>query len=124
MSSRSPSRTTADEFRLLRWGLGAVLSVLGAATVLYMEIEAPVLMALAFAAAFTTALRPEWPARVPRLVHTLAFPVIVLLFAADLWRGGELLPAVVRLGLLLLIYRNISYRKRRDDLQVILLGLF
>ena len=117
-------RLTAEEFRLLRWGLGAALSVLGAATVLYMEIEAPVLMALAFAAAVVTALRPALPAHLPRLVHTLAFPVIVLLFAADLWRGGELLPAVVRLGLLLLIYRNISYRKRRDDLQVILLGLF
>lgn len=121
---KSAVRLTADEFRLLRWGLGAALSVLGAATVLYMEIEAPVLMALAFAAAVVTALRPTLPAHVPRLVHTLAFPVIVILFAADLWRGGELLPAVVRLGLLLLIYRNISYRKRRDDLQVILLGLF
>lgn len=121
---KSAVRLTAEEFRLLRWGLGAVLSVLGAATVLYMEIEAPVLMALAFAAAVVTALRPALPAHVPRLVHTLAFPVIVLLFAADLWRGGELLPAVVRLGLLLLIYRNVSYRKRRDDLQVILLGLF
>ena len=122
--AKSAGRLTADEFRLLRWGLGAALSVLGAATVLYMEIEAPVLMALAFAAAVVTALRPALPARVPQLVHTLAFPVIVILFAADLWRGGELLPAVVRLGLLLLIYRNISYRKRRDDLQVILLGLF
>ena len=117
-------RLSADEFRLLRWGLGALLSMLGAATVLYMEIEAAVLMAAVLAAALATALRPRLPAHVPRLVHTLAFPVIVALFAADLWRGGELLPAVVRLGLLLLIYRNISYRKRRDDLQVILLGLF
>ena len=29
-------RLTADEFRLLRWGLGAAVSGLGAATVLYM----------------------------------------------------------------------------------------
>lgn len=56
-------RLTAEEFRLLRWGLGAALSVLGAATVLYMEIEAPVLMALAFAAAVVTALRPALPDR-------------------------------------------------------------
>jgi hypothetical protein len=123
-AGKTAVRLRADEFRLLRWGLGAALSVLGAATVLYMEIEAPVLMTLAFAAALATTLFPALPARVPRLVHPLAFPVIVMLFAADLWRGGELLPAVVRLGLLLLIYRNLSYRKRRDDLQVILLGLF
>ncbi len=118
------TRLTVDEFRLLRWGLGALLSVLGAATVLYMEIEAPVTMGLVLAAALVTGLRPELPARLPRLVHTLAFPVITALFAADLWWGGELLPAVVRLGLLLLLYRNLAYRKRRDDLQVILLGFF
>ena len=46
-------RLSADEFRLLRWGLGALLSMLGAATVLYMEIEAPVLMAAVLAAAGT-----------------------------------------------------------------------
>lgn len=120
----SSARLTAGEFRLLRWGLGALLSALGAATVLYMEVEAPVLMALVFAAALATGLRPDLPARVPRVVHTLAFPVITLHFAADLWWRGELLPAVVRLGLLLLFYRNLGYRKRRDDLQVILLGLF
>lgn len=126
MNALEPSspRLTAGEFRLLRWGLGALLSVLGAATVLYMEVEAPVLMALVFAAALATGLRPDLPARVPRVVHTLAFPVITLFFAADLWWRGELLPAVVRLGLLLLFYRNLGYRKRRDDLQVILLGLF
>jgi hypothetical protein len=31
---------------------------------------------------------------------------------------------MVRLDILLLLYRNISYRQRRDDLQIIVLGLF
>ena len=46
------------------------------------------------------------------------------LFLGDLWLTAQVLPAIVRLDLLLLLYRGITYRKRRDDLQIIILGLF
>ena len=49
---------------------------------------------------------------------------IVAFFAADIWLKAEVLPAMVRLDMLLLLYRGISYRQRRDDLQIIVLGLF
>jgi transglutaminase-like putative cysteine protease len=42
----------------------------------------------------------------------------------DLWLKTEVLPAMVRLDMLLLLYRCINYRQRRDDLQIIVLGLF
>jgi transglutaminase-like putative cysteine protease len=61
---------------------------------------------------------------VPAWVHRLAFPVIVAFFLGDLYLTGELLPPIVRLDILLLLYRGISYRQRRDDLQIIVLGLF
>jgi hypothetical protein len=48
----------------------------------------------------------------------------VAFFIGDLWVTGEVLPAIVRLDILLLLYRGTSYRKKRDDLQVIVLGLF
>ena len=40
----------------------------------------------------------------------LALPVILGCFALDLWLDPELLPSLVRLGLLLLSYRNLGYR--------------
>ncbi len=122
-SSRRP-QLTLDELHQVKWLLGGLLTLLGVSTVFYMDIDAWVLTALTIAATVATVVRPTLPGRVPRLVHTLAFPAIAAFFVADLWLKTELLPAMVRLDILLLIYRNLSYRQRRDDLQIIVLGLF
>ena len=89
-----------------------------------MDVEAWTLMVITTLAAGATLVWPTLPSRVPRIVHTLAFPAIVLFFALDMWLKTEVLPAMVRLDILLLLYRSITYRQRRDDLQVIVLGLF
>ena len=113
-----------DELHHLKWLLGGVLTLLAVSTVFYMDIDAWELMGLTFVATIACALWPTLPARVPPLAHLLAFPVIVAFFVGDLWLTASPLPAMVRLDILLLIYRSISYRQRRDDLQVIVLGLF
>lgn len=115
---------TPDELQHFRWLLGGGLTLLGLGTIFYMDVEAWSLMALTSIAAAITMWRPTLPARLPRAVHTLAFPAIVAFFVGDLWLKGEVLPAMVRLDILLLLYRNITYRQRRDDLQVVVLGLF
>ncbi len=122
-SARRP-QLTLTELHQLKWLLGAGLTLLAVGTVFYMEVDAWVLMGLTAAATVATAARPGLPARVPRLVHWLAFPAMVAFFAGDLWLKTEILPAMVRLAVMLLLYRNITYRQRRDDLQVVVLGLF
>lgn len=113
-----------DELQQLRWLFGGVLTLVSVWTVLYLEVQAWALTAAATVGVLATLVKPAWPARIPRWVHRLAFPVIVAVFVGDLWLSGELLPAMVRLDILLLAYRGITYRKKRDDLQVIVLGLF
>ncbi len=98
--------------------------LLSIATVFYLDIGSEAMAAVAFAGVLVALARPALPARVPPWAHRLAFPAIVAFFAADLWHSGELLPAVVRLDLLLLLYRGVSHRARRDDLQIVVLGLF
>jgi protein-glutamine gamma-glutamyltransferase len=115
---------TLDELHQIRWLLGNVMILLAVSTVFYMDIEAWMLMGVTSVAAIVMVIRPELPGRVPRLVHTLAFPAIATFFAADLWLMTELLPAMVRLDILLLLYRTLGYRQRRADLQIIVLGLF
>jgi transglutaminase-like putative cysteine protease len=115
---------SVEELHQLKWLLGGGLTLLAVWTVLYMDVEAWTLMAVTTVTTGAALIWPRWPARVPALVHTLAFPVIVAFFAGDLWLTAEVLPAMVRLGILLLLYRGISYRQRRDDLQVIVMGLF
>lgn len=108
----------------LKWLLGGLLVLLSVGTVLYMDIEAWTLSGLTAAAVALVLWRPTLPARVPGWVHRLAFPAIVLFFAGDIYLTMEVLPPIVRLDILLLLYRGVSYRQRRDDLQVVVLGLF
>jgi transglutaminase-like putative cysteine protease len=122
-TARRP-QLTFEELQQLKWLLGGTLTLLALWTVFYMDIEAWTLMGLATLATVLSLAWPTLPSRLPGWVHTAAFPAIVAFFAADLWLFTEVLPAMVRLDILLLLYRNIGYRQRRDDLQVVILGLF
>jgi transglutaminase-like putative cysteine protease len=113
-----------DELHQLRWLLGGVLTLVALATVLYMDVSSPLLLGFTAAASLAATLWPALPGAIPRRLHVLAFPLIAAAFAADLWLRSELLPAMVRLDLALLLYRAVVYRQKRDDLQLIVLGLF
>jgi len=121
---RKRPQLSPDDLGRLRWGLGAVLALLSVVTVFFMDIDAWLLMPLVTGAAVMALVRPTWPARLPKLVHRLAFPFIALAFVYDITTSKEPLPALIRLDLLLIFYRLITYRQRRDDLQLVLLGLF
>jgi transglutaminase-like putative cysteine protease len=112
-----------DELHQLKWLLGGALALLSAWSVPYLDVHAWVLMLAVTVLVPMMWLRPDWAARWPGWAHWLVFPAIVLFFAGDLYLSGEVLPAFVRLTLLLLIYRGTSLRQRRDDLQLIVLGL-
>ncbi len=115
---------SADELHQLKWLLGSVLATLAAWTVFFMEIDSWILPGLVTLAAVFGVLRPAWPARVPRAVHLLAFPAILGYVVFDWFTYREILPTFIRLDLLLILYRLIGFRRRRDDLQLIVLGLF
>jgi len=123
MEQRRP-RLSLDELHLLRWLLGGALMLISIATVFYLDIGSEWMAALAALGVAAALAWPALPARVPIWVHRLAFPAIVVFFSVDLWYGHEILPAIVRLDLLLLLYRGISHRASRDDLQIVVLGLF
>lgn len=98
--------------------------LLSVATVFYLDIDSEVVAAVAAAGILAALVWPTLPALVPIWAHRLAFPAILAFFAGDLWHSGQLLPSIVRLDLLLLLYRGVSHRARRDDLQIVVLGLF
>jgi transglutaminase-like putative cysteine protease len=115
---------TLDELLQLKWLLGGVLALFSVWTVFYLDVDAWTLLILNTVAITAALIWPGWLARVPAAVHVAAFPVIVLCCITDLWANGQILPAMIRLDLMLILYRGISYRQRRDDLQLIVLGLF
>ena len=123
MENSRPQLSLAELFQV-RWFLGGALGLLSAWTLFYMEVDA--LLALVLLTLMVPVFT-VWPAlalALPPIVHRLVFPFIVTVFALDLWISREPLPAMIRLVLMLLGYRCIAPRGRREDLQLILLALF
>ncbi len=114
----------ATELHQLKWLLGTLLGLLSAWTVPYMEISAWPWLALITVAAALVLWRPALGARLPRWAHRLVFPFILAVAAADGILTRDILPPLVRLTLMLLLYRMVTPRQRRDDMQLALMGLF
>lgn len=121
---KSRPQLSVDELRQLRWLLGGLLVLVAISSVGYMDVDAWLLAILTAAAVLAVLARPDLPARAPLFLHRIAFPLIAGLAAWDYYASAELLPAMVHLDFMLLLYRAVSYRKKRDDLQIIVLGLF
>jgi len=112
-----------DDLHGLRWLLGGVLALVAIWSTAFLEVNAWALIGLATGGILAVLLRPAWPARISPWVHRLAFPAVVTFFVVDYYTFRELLPALVRLGILLVGYRACTHRQRRDDLQLILVSL-
>jgi hypothetical protein len=123
METQRPQLNLA-ELHQLRWFLGGLIGLLSAWTVFYMEVDALLALVAITLTVPVFTLYPRFSRALPPVFHLLAFPVIVVLFAVDLWSTREPLPAMIRLDLMLLCYRCVAPRGRREDLQLILLALF
>lgn len=107
----------------MKWLLGGLLALLSVWTLFHLEASIWPFAAVATLAITGTMLQPSLPGRVPRLVWRLMVPVIAVVFVLDLM-SNEVVLSLVRLNTMLVMYRAVSYRERRDDLQLIALSLF
>jgi protein-glutamine gamma-glutamyltransferase len=125
MSMASPQPPLKlDELRRLKWLLGGLLALVSLWTVFFLDVEALSLVLIASVLTTAALVWPQIPARVPVFVWRLSVPTIVALVVADFYLGNEVLPVLIRLAVLLVLYRAVSYRRKREDLQLIVLGLF
>ena len=113
-----------DELRRLKWLLGGVLALVSLWTVFFLDIEALSLVGIAGSVILAALIWPQLPARVPPIVWRLAVPAIIAVMVGDFYFSPDTLPVLIRLGILLVLYRAVSYRRKREDLQLIVLGLF
>lgn len=115
---------SVDELRRLKWLLGGGLALVSLWTVFFLDVEALSLVAVASVAIVAVLVWPQLPARVPAWVWRLAVPALVVAVAADFYFSKETLPVLIRLAVLLVLYRAVAYRRKREDLQLLVLGLF
>ena len=115
---------TAGELHLLRWGLGGVLALVSVWGAFFFELSGSALLAPVTALLLAGLVRPRWTTRLPPLVWRLLFPGLILFVATDFVLNGEPLAALLRLNILLVAVRAVGPRRTREDLQLVVLGLF
>ncbi len=113
-----------NELYQVNWFLGIGLALLSIWTAVYLQ------QAIWGHVVFTTAMvalaffRPQLTAAVPRILWQAVPFFLVLLLAVDLHFSDDPVPALIRLNILLILYRCLSFRRKREDLQLIVLCLF
>jgi len=121
-AGRQP-QLSLEELCHVRWLLGGLLALLSVWTLFHLEFSIWPFAAVATVTITGTMLHPALPGAVPRIVWRLIVPVIVIVFVVDILTN-EMVLSLVRLNTMLVMYRAVSYRERRDDLQLIALSLF
>ncbi|QYY37194.1 DUF3488 and transglutaminase-like domain-containing protein [Ruficoccus sp. ZRK36] len=118
------SLSQTDHHRL-KWLLGQILALIAFWAMLYLDFGSQPLILLFGSLIFITLLFPGLPGRIPALFWKAMTPALILIIALDfLLHGEEFLRPLVRMVMLLAVYRCLQYRNRREDLQLVLLCLF
>ena len=126
MSMRYKSvRLTIEELHEVKHLMGGVLTLLSFWALLSLDMNSAILIAVAMLAVGFSLVRPAAVSRIPAVTWRVVTPLLVLFVGADvLLHLPEFIPSLVRMVALLLLYRNLSPRRQREDLQLILLCLF
>lgn len=118
-------RLSYAELLQLKWLLGGSLSLISLWTLLYLEVRSvPLLLTTAgvIAGGF---LWPPLPGKIPPVVMKAVTPALILVIVGDfVISRPDIIPPLIRMVVLLVLVRSLSYRNRREDLQLILLCLF
>ncbi|MBC2593424.1 DUF3488 domain-containing protein [Ruficoccus amylovorans] len=116
---------TQTDFHRLKWLLGQLLALIAFWAMLDLDFgNQPLLLFFGFLIALTVCA-PGLPGRIAPLFWRAMTPALILVVGLDfLLHGQEFLKPLVRMVMLLSVYRCLQYRSRREDLQLVLLCLF
>ncbi|WOO40980.1 transglutaminaseTgpA domain-containing protein [Rubellicoccus peritrichatus] len=122
---QSRVRLNTDELHQLKWLLGQFISLIAIWALFGLEMSAePVLLAFSLML-IASMLWPGLPSRLPETFWKFANPLLIVFIIGDfVLHGVEFLKPMVRMVMLLTIFRAFQYRKAREDLQLVLLCLF
>ncbi|WP_158279792.1 transglutaminaseTgpA domain-containing protein [Coraliomargarita sinensis] len=124
MTYRSAKLTT-EELHEVKHLMGGLLTMLSFWSLLSLDVQSSWLIAAGLLAVSFSLIRPAWVSHIPPFTWRLTAPLLLVVIIADfLLNIPEFIPSLVRMVVLLLLYRNFAPRYQREDLQLILLCLF
>ncbi len=118
-------RLRDNELAAVRWLLGQVLVLISLAGSYSLDLGADLLTTIGIGLIFFSCLIPQWVERIPRLIWKIAPAILLVLVVTDfVLSGGDVLPPLFRMVLILTLFRGLQIRSPREDLQLLLLSLF
>ncbi len=118
-------RLSFEELYQLKWMTGGLLSLVSLWTIAYLELNSGLLLAVAAISIFVTMIFPGLPGKIPAIFWNLATPALIVAIILDFFFARpDIIPPLVRMVLLLVMVRSLQYRRKREDMQLILLCLF
>jgi len=124
MSYRQAKLTT-EELHEVKYLMGGALTLLSLWALASLDIDSGILLLASAVAVVFSLVRPVWVSRIPPKVWRFTGPFLVFIIGADfILSMPEFIPSLARMVVWLMLLRNFSPRRVREDLQLILLCLF
>ncbi|TVP79195.1 MAG: DUF3488 domain-containing protein [Puniceicoccaceae bacterium] len=118
-------RLSTEELQQVKQLMGALMALLSFWSLFALDIGSELVILTGVLAALAALFLPRWVARIPAMTWKWAGPVILMVIVVDfMLHLPEFIAPLVRMVVLLIIYRVMAPRNHREDLQVILLCLF
>jgi hypothetical protein len=114
-----------QHIRALRWYLGLMHTMAAMLSVFFLGLDGNLFFMCAWLAILIVGLKPEWAISLAKVVTYLGVPLIIMFTVSDfIQSAGDILPPLVRLIVMLAVYRAWQMRSLREDLQLVVLSLF
>lgn len=118
-------KLTTEELFELKWLVGTLLGLLALWALSSLDMQGELYALIGAAAIIVALFKPALTARIPTSVwRPLGFALILIVGADFILNLPEFMPPLLRMVILLLLYKTFAPRQRRDDLQIVLLCLF
>lgn len=126
MSTMSyPAKLTVEELHQLKWLMGGLLTLLAFWSLGSLEFSGAFFLLLAQVLVFVVLVAPRLVEGIPAWLGKVAVPLMVVFIVTDFALNfSSFLSPLVRMVMALLVYRMLAVRRKREDLQLLLLCLF
>ncbi|MEO0796385.1 MAG: DUF3488 and transglutaminase-like domain-containing protein [Verrucomicrobiota bacterium] len=118
-------RLSEDELHQLKWVSGQLLALIAMWSLWSLNSIPHALILVFILGIGAVTVAPSLIAKIPAWVNKASTPALILIIAVDfILHGANFLDPMVRMVGFLTLYRALQFRKRREDLQLLLLTLF
>jgi hypothetical protein len=118
-------RLTFEELQQLKWFAGIILTLISLWALCSLDIDAGLYLFIGIVAVCSALFFPRRIATIPEAVWRWTGPIMLVIVLVDFAFGFlNFFPPLMRMVVLLLLYRALAPRNRREDLQLLLLCLF